>query len=61
MLPSLNKVIIVEVNFLFDVSSPFTSEASEKSSRWLWNGSCFSIGVRKPGNNDRHDNYDLSC
>ena len=41
----------VEANFLYGVFSPLTStEACEKSSRWLWKESCVSAGVKKPGN-----------
>ena len=32
------------------ILSPLTTEACEKSSRWLWKESCVSTGVRKPGN-----------
>ena len=41
----------VVANFFSSVFSPLTStEACEKSSRWLWKESCVSTGVRKPEN-----------
>ena len=41
------------------VFSPLTSEAFDKSSRWLWKDSCLSIGVKKARKHmcitDHHD------
>ena len=37
--------------FLSGILPPLTStEACEKSSWWLWKGSCVSTDMRKPGN-----------
>ena len=42
---------LLEANFLSWVFPPLTStEACEKSSRWLWKEIRVGTGVRKPGN-----------
>ena len=48
-------------NFLSGIFLLLTSGAAcEKTSRWLWKESCFSTGVKKPGNMCVTDCHDMT-